>query len=488
MSMKHIDHVVVLMQENNSFDRVLGWMTPEEHGVDGIGPGFSNPISGPLYAAGERIFAEPGANMIPPGAPHQFLDMWAQLWPRGGVANEGYASVQADYARKRTRTPEAAAELVREVMRYHHKDDLPVTRDLALNFAVADRWFASIASNTWPNRYFLHMGTSPTGALPLPQIGRRPTIFGRLSEAGLDWRIYVDGPACIYTSGAVLGEITRTAKARRRRGVSPEEASPLRAYDRFACDVSRARPLTDDPAQLAHLAACGIDTTPVPLPAYTFIEPRHLNVGTRQSNNDHHGKHKVWGQRLLADLYNTLRADEAVWRRTLLIVLYDENGGYYDHVPAPDAPHPRSARPSGILRPGSMERYGGRVPALLISPWIRRGAYSQVCDHTSVLAFLEHRFGLAPLSRRDALADSLADALCDTYTPGPARLEPPPPPAEVGVHLAGEATSELEYDLQRHLATLDGADGDAELATLTEHELSRRAEGRAERLRRGLLV
>lgn len=478
MGWRNIDHVVVLMQENNSFDRVFGWMSPDAHDVDGVPPGACNPVGWPLFTDGETVAAGPGAHMISPGAPHQYPDMWQQLHPAGGRPNDGFAKVQARYASRRHFTDAERVELVREVMRHHDRDALPVTRDLALGFAVADRWFASISSNTWPNRYFLHMGTSPSGAVPLPQLGRRPTIFSRLTDKGLAWRIYVDGPSCLFTTSAVLRDIRRVARSNRTAGLRDDDASPLRPWARFGCDVSRAAPLSGRPGDAAFFSAMGVDLARAPLPAYTFIEPRHVG-GRRPPNNDHSGRHKHWGQRLLADVYNTLRADEAVWSRTLLVVLYDEHGGYYDHVPPPPAPHPRTGRPGRRPRPGAMDYYGARVPALLISPWIRRGGYHAICDHTSVLAFLERRFGLAPLSRRDALADDLTAAFTDVWDPGPKRIEPPPAPAQTTAEITA-----LEDDLYRHLATLSGADGDREIASLPAEERLERAERRAEALRR----
>ena len=468
MGWRDIEHVVVLMQENNSFDRILGWMSEAEHGVDGAPSGVSCPAGPPLFPEGTMLPVEPGANLIAPGAPHQFYDMSRQLHPQDGPPNSGFGHVAAQFASHRHLDDAAKMELARENLRYHRRDDLPVTRDLALSFAVADRWFCPIASSTWPNRYFAHFGTSPSDGLPLPQLAPElPSIYARLNDAGLGWRLYVDGLACAAACEGILHQARRAVRAGQDR--------PIRPFDRFVCDVSVASPPSQDLATLARFERHGVDFTPRALPAYTFIEPRHVTHNGQAADNDHHGNHKHRGQRLIASVYNALRAEEEVWRKTLLIVTYDENGGYYDHVPPPAAPHPITGQLGKTPREGALDWYGARVPALLISPWIRRGAYKTVCDHTSILAFLERRFDLRPLTQRDARADDLPDAFGDVYQPGPAWLEPPPVPTGDGE--AADVPT-LELAMVKDLARRAGADGEAEVAALPRETLIGRAEAR----------
>lgn len=466
MGWRNIDHVVVLMMENQSFDRILGWMTREEHDVDGADRNRSCPVDDPDFPGGPDVRVSGGASLIPPGAPHLPGHMFDQLHGDGPSTNRGFARQAYRTARKRGgRTPALKAEIVREVMRYHDPDALPVTRDLALNFAVADRWFCPIATSTWPNRYFLHYGTSPTGPLHIPQIDpRRPNIFQRLNDAGLPWRIYVDGPANVYACGAIRREARRARKRARKQGLSRYDAAHIRSFDRFLCDFS---PTPD-------LPGCG---RPQPLPTYTFIEPRHWG---KLKNNDHSGTHMHRGQRLIATIYNQLRADPKVWERTLFIVTYDEHGGYHDHVGPPPAPHPDTGELGTVPKPGSMAHYGGRVPAILISPWIRPGGYHAVCDHTSILAFLERRFGLPPLTQRDARADDLTDAFQDEVCAAPARLDLPADPGAVADIWGGDDQTELELDLYRAMAETFGADADAEIAGLDPDAVLAVAEARAQ--------
>lgn len=471
-----IDHVVVLVQENLSFDRVFGWSSSV--GADGVPDGLEFPVDHPLFPPGTVLRPEPGAALVPPGAAHMPWDMAKQL--HGGPNGQGFIETILHRAEKEDKIDDdARRELVQEGLRYHRRDDLPVYRDLVDHFAIADRWFAPIASATWPNRYFLHMGTSPTAADPLPELdGGWPTIFSRLTEAGLPWRIYVDGPATLITSRSVVRAAAQARRIARAAGVPPEDADPIRSFDRFACDVSR----TGGGAWPGPLPA-GTSTASVgveKLPTYTFIEPRHWPTKDRRPNNDHHHTHLHDGQRLVATIYNALRADPERWARTLFVVTYDEHGGYWDHVAQLPAPDPGTGRKGKEPGGTAMDWYGGRVPTLLISPLVRPGVYSHVCDHTSVLAFLERRFGLAPLTGRDAAADDLTAAFADEPRDTPACLALPPAPSAVA------RTGDFEHDLTklglglyRLLAQVAGADGDAELRDLDTDALLARGELRA---------
>ena len=142
-------------------------------------------------------------------------------------------------------------------------------------------------------------------------------------------------------------------------------------------------------------------------PRYSFIEPRSFSAPGFPANDQHPPHNLVEGEKLLANVYDTLRAEEAVWRRSLLVVLYDEHGGFYDHVPPPRAVPPDDviATPAGF----GFDRLGVRVPALLVSPWVGEGRADHTeYDHTSLLATLKKMLDLPSfLTARDAAANTL---------------------------------------------------------------------------------
>ena len=469
MGWQSVEHIVVLMQENLSFDRVFGWMRPDVDGVDGVPPGVAIPVDDPLFPPGTTLSPAGDAALVPPGAPHMPWDMAEQLFGRGAV------HTMLNVARRARGLDDAGRRaLVRSVLAFHRRDDLPVYRDLAAQYAVADRWFAPIASATWPNRYFMHMATSPVGGLPLPELGGdQVTIFDRLNDAGLSWRIYVDGPATILTSQSVLRAARAARRAARRAGVGREDASPVRDFDRVLCDVSQTAALS--PALAERVPASEQEA----LPTYTFIEPRHWPARGRPANNDHHHTHMLDGQRLVGTIYNALRADPARWAKTLFVVTYDEHGGYWDHVRPPAAPHPKTGARGTAPREGALDWYGGRVPALLMSPWIRRGGYHAVCDHTSVLAFLERRFGLAPLTERDRQADDLTGAFGEQLRDTVARVALPEAPVLAATGDRERDFTGMALDLYEVLAEQQGADAGAEVASLDAATLAARGEARA---------
>jgi phospholipase C len=146
------------------------------------------------------------------------------------------------------------------------------------------------------------------------------------------------------------------------------------------------------------------------LPSYAFLEPPYMDAPGNPAADQHPPHHLLDGERLIAQVYDTLRGTEAVWRKSLLVLLYDEHGGFFDHVPPPAAIPPDQT--SATSERFKFDRLGVRVPALLISPWARKGWVDhRVYDHTSLLATVKTVFGLPEfLTRRDAQANILSDA------------------------------------------------------------------------------
>ncbi|HUS17973.1 MAG TPA: alkaline phosphatase family protein [Chloroflexia bacterium] len=266
------------------------------------------------------------------------------------------------YSHQRGNTPEHAQKIVQ----CFAPSKLPVLTTLARAFAICDHWFSSLPGPTWPNRLFVHAGTSAGHVDNTLHPGdyNIDTIYDRLDQATVSWKIYFhDIPQAIALSHLQMD----FARAR------------FRLFDEFLTDARHGT-----------------------LPAYSFIEPRYADFLFFKANDQHPPHDVALGEYLIADVYEALRASPQ-WEHSLLVILYDEHGGIYDHVPPPPAVNPDGKRSRKPVF--GFDRLGVRVPAVLVSPYIPAGTIdSQVYDHTSVLATLEKRFDLAPLTKRDAAA------------------------------------------------------------------------------------
>ena len=377
-----IKHVIVLMLENRSFDQMLGSLQsvyPDLDGTEGGGPRRTNPDRD-----GKPIAQEPTAVSKMKGDPrHEIHNALFQL----GNDNGNFV---LDYANS---YPNASEEERRQVMAYFPLDSLPALHALARQFRVCDRWFSSIPGATWPNRLYVHSGTS-IGRAVMPQglfdLSRhrygQDTLYDRLNERGIAWKVYYGD----FPQSMLLEHQWRPTNARR-----------YRPMDEFYRDAK------------------GPDYK---FPAYCFIEPRYF----APDQNDDHPPHDVMGaQRLIADVYNALRKNQALWESSLLMILYDEHGGFYDHVSPPPAVPPDEHRDEYTF-----DRLGVRVPCVLVSPWVERGVDHTQFDHTSLLKYLIDKWQLGPLGERAARANSVADALRLNGEPRrdtPQVIDVPPP-------------------------------------------------------------
>jgi phospholipase C len=272
-----------------------------------------------------------------------------------------------------------------EVMRYHAVGTLPALHALARSFTVCDRWFSSVPGPTWANRLFLMSGTSlgrvnmPGGLLDLNlHWYDQPTIFDRLGERGREWAVYHgDTPLSLLLT----------------HQWEPQNLARYRPMRQFFTDVAN-HPFAE-------------------FPAFAFIEPAYLDPG---ANDDHPSHDVLAGEALIASVYNAIRANARLWDSTLLVVLFDEHGGFYDHVPPPPA-----VPPDHHQEEYTFDLLGVRVPALLVSPYAAAGVLHEQMDHTSLLKYLIDKWELAPLGERTARANSFAGALQN-----PARSDAPP--------------------------------------------------------------
>ena len=382
-SLNKINHVVVLMLENRSFDCLLGQLYPHSAGFNGLVGTESNPNPpGPPVT----VWNAPGGTSkevmsIPDPDPGElWTDMNQQICgsqtyspPAPGAEMSGFV---ANYLHQATLPDNAGLTYdPRAVMHFFTPDQVPVISTLAASFAVSDAWFAAAPCQTWPNRFFVHCATGNgyENNEPVHFPYEMATIYDRLETAGQPWKIYfTDFPQSLTLSNLWT------------------HLDHFDLYDRFKSDASTGQ-----------------------LPAYSFIEPRYFP--DLKLANDEHPPHDVrLGEELIYDVYKTLRAGRK-WNETLLVITCDEHGGCYDHVLPPPAPPPAPPRPD---QPFAFNRFGVRVPAVLVSPYIpaktvlRAPPGSQPFDHTAIIRTLRDRFGLGgPLTERDRNAPSLDLAL-----------------------------------------------------------------------------
>lgn len=360
-----IKHVIVLMLENQSFDRLVG-LTP---GVDGVNP--KAPLANPETSTGKSIpqnlSTQPRMDFDPP---HDYDDVMAQLAGKDGPCSGFVDSFIGN-------NPKGNPS---EIMAYYDRDYLPSLGTLAQQFVTCDRWFSSVPGPTWPNRFFVNSGTS-LGHIDMPNLAHfdpavhlydQPTVFERLSEAGHSWRIY-------------FSDFSQTLLMIRQEAY----AANYRYFSTFESDC-------EDEASF---------------PEYAFIEPRFFSPG----ENDQHPTSDIRrGDALIAQVYNAIRQNQSLWESTLLIILYDEHGGFFEHVdPRQPQYKAKALPPDGNKTPEgfAFDLFGLRVPAVLVSPLLDPAVLHGVYDHTSVLCYLTEKFSLGALGARVPTANNFADEL-----------------------------------------------------------------------------
>jgi phospholipase C len=356
-----IDHIVVVMMENRSFDHYLGWLP----GANGRQAGLWYPDDHGTLHPTHHLTERQGCGFNDPDHSYE-----------GG-------RIQLDHGRcdgfRRGANDDFA-------LGYYTAADLPFFRQFVSQATVFDRWFCSILSMTYPNRYYTHAGRTERVDNSLVY-SEMPTIWDRLHAAGV--------PATYYFSDLPF------------LGLWGEKYFPI------------SKPIDTFFAQ----AASGT------LPQFSYLDPYFLGEDQGGSNDDHPHADILRGQAFLSLVANTL-VNSPLWPKTALIITYDEWGGFFDHVRPPRLP---DDPPTSEFDHGQA---GFRVPAFVLSPFARRGGIdSHTYDHTSMLKFVEWRFRLAPLAPRDAAARNLAHAL-DFAHP---RFDPPSLPivADPGPHICG---------------------------------------------------
>jgi phospholipase C len=379
------DHVVIVMQENHSFDNYLGML----------------PVCGQPKADGFTFNAkEEPLNWNPMG--NERMPVYHQSGFSGahdsGSQSWDDTHIQIDHG-----AMDGFARTGPGSMGYYTEDDLPFYYSLANTFTLANRWFCSVPAQTYPNRRFLMAGTaSGIVSTDIDNVTTYPangTIWDQLSTHSISWTNYFsDAP----TSCIILDTVFRYPEhyAHIEQFFADAAAGVLPSVSLVDCNMGAIQ--GEVPSVVGEL----------PQPVPTFAATPDLMIETTCQSEENPEDVQL-GEQFVASVVNAVLASPA-WQRTLLIWFYDEHGGYYDHVTPPSAIAPDSIAPdiSSTDQPGGYNEYGIRIPAVVVSPYSRQHDVTNVVhDHTSVLATIEQQWNLPALTYRDANARNLMDFL-----------------------------------------------------------------------------
>ena len=392
------DHLVVVMMENHSFDNLLGALPLTNPAVNGLD------------------FVDGKARNWNPGTSRQQV----ASFPLSSTAQDTHVSQSWKATHEQiaggAMTGFVSSSNAVEPMGYYTPELLPFAYSLASTFTVGDAWFCSVPGPTYPNRRFLLAGTAFGGTVTnTDSLTDSPpphgTIFDSLSNHHINWSSYfTDIPMTAVIPSIVLRH--------------PANHHPISKFF-YDCQAGTLPAVSFVDPGVGALSEVGrtLATLPFPLkemlqvlggdfsgsdPGQTEEDPQDMYYG------------EAWAHRVVEAILMSPR-----WNRTLLIYIYDEHGGYYDHVPPPRALPPDAIPPN--LQPGdppgSYGTYGPRVPAVVVSPYSKPGGVTSVVhDHTSVLATIERKWNLPALTLRDANARDVMDFLDPAE---PALLRPP---------------------------------------------------------------
>ncbi len=351
-----LKHIVVLMMENRSFDHMLGYLKAQDPRIDGVTGTETNPDT-----QGGQAPVLPQAQyqgQLDPDPGHHFWDVNTQLFgdPPGSVETmQGFVKA---YFQKKNDVGHS-----HKIMYCFPPAKVGAIATLARKYAVFNRWFSSIPGPTIPNRAFAHFGTSFGKVdMDLNYIGvKYPTIYERMVKQGHTAKIYYYDQTLAMTF------------------LLQDQPQLFGTYDDFEKDYD-----SDS------------------LPDYCFLEPNYadhsIGTGTMLAADQHPDHNVLAGEKFIADVYMKLTSNQARWQSTLLLILYDEHGGIYDHVPPPGCVADEFQDPETKF---TFNRLGIRVPAVLVSPWIPQGTVINdgPFDHASIPATVTARF-IGPYAER----------------------------------------------------------------------------------------
>jgi phospholipase C len=375
-----IKHVFVLMLENRSFDHMLGFspitgtdaMTGTPTATLRATGDEKNDVGATVY----QVTAGADNSLSPPGPGHEFEDVLVQLagpgatYPSGGpypaMNNSGYAASFASHGGDPA-----------EVMKCFTPGQLPVLNQLASEFAVCDHWFSSLPGPTFPNRFFVHAASS--GGLD-----HSP------SDAELSWWETVDGFS--FPKGTIYDALDRAGLKYR-----------FYACDRLPVVASLAGVSLLDIHDFGDHFAADIGDSDFASLQYVHLEPSYDILNDYRDGNSQHPLGDIrQGELFVKQAYEAIR-NSPLWEDSLMIITWDEHGGFFDHVVPPPAVPPGDSAPATYNQHGfAFDQLGPRVPAIVISPRIPKNTVDhRVYDHASVPAAIERIFGVPPMTNRD---------------------------------------------------------------------------------------
>jgi phospholipase C len=338
--LNNLKHIVVLMMENRSFDHMLGYM--QVPGLNGLSGNETNPDSnGQAQSVQPTAAAQAESD---PDPDHSWPGVNTQIFGNAQGTDDGSPKMQGFI--KSYFTKMQNVQHSRNIMNCFSPDNLPVLTYLAQQYAVCDRWFSSLPGPTVPNRLFAHFGTSfgkVDNSMKFGDNGK--SIYSRLFNAGRSPKIYY--------------------------------------FDEQSASVGFTFMLQNQPQTMGTYKDFLSDAAAGNLPDYSFIEPNYSDHDNLLASDQHPDHNVISGENFIADVYNHIR-QSPLWDNTLLLIVYDEHGGTYDHVLPP------KIQPDGTPDPVSgfqFDRLGIRVPAIFVSPWIEPGTIIHTqYEHASIPA------------------------------------------------------------------------------------------------------
>lgn len=356
-----VEHIVVLMMENRSFDHFLGALkTDKGYAAAAQVEGLTGTESNPAPNGGSPVTVFKMSNFTPADPPHGWDACHAQY---NEGKNDGFVKAHAGDSQN-------------EVMGFHDRSQIPLYYWFADNFAICDHWHASVLGPTWPNRFYLHATTSKSKKDNTPFFTGAPeTIWEALAQKGITAKNYAAGATTWYVGG-FAGKVL-------------QGKNPSAKMDDFFDAAKQGK-----------------------LPQFSIVDPDFT------ASDDHPDHNILRGQAFVASVYKAL-AESPLWPKTLLVVTYDEHGGFFDHV----------APPPAVDDDAQFDRLGFRVPAFVIGAMVKKGYVCKTTlEHSSVAATLKTRWDIKSLSKRMDASKDISDCI------DPKKLKAPAaPPANMPV-------------------------------------------------------